>query len=302
MEVKKSENNMNVNNPKISIGIPVYNGEKFIRKCIESVLQQTNRNFELIISDNASTDSTRKICEEYLNKDNRIIFVRQDKNMGGGWNFNFLLQKAIGEYFVWVAADTFLLPEFLEKNIAVLESQDKVVGCISKIKIDSTYIDKFKTEKDILKKIGLAYRPFDTLPITGNYMERIRKYLKHFPWEMFYSVYRTRALRKSFVHDFFIGHDAGLVLGVLKYGEIQVVNQFLLESFPSGMSSEGMMQLTHKIAKSNTARIFPFYPLTKWCVKNLGWKIFFRNIDHFLRLGFDGLFLQSVSIYQNTKT
>ena len=61
MEAKKSENNMNVNNPKISIGIPVYNGEKFIRKCIESVLQQTNRNFELIISDNASTDSTPEI-------------------------------------------------------------------------------------------------------------------------------------------------------------------------------------------------------------------------------------------------
>ena len=289
---------MNYSNPRISIGIPVYNGEKFICKCIESVLQQTHRNFELIISDNASTDSTSKICEEYLRKDNRITFVRQNKNMGQNWNFNFLLEKANGEYFVWVAADTFLLPEFIEKNIAVLESQDKAVGCISKIKIDESYNDKYKKEKQILKKIGLVYRPYDTLPITGNYMERIRKYLKHFPWEMFYSVYRTEALRKSFVHDFFIGHDAGLVLSVLKHGEIQVVNQFLLESFPSGTSSEGMMQLTHKIAKSNTARIFPFYPLTKWCVKNLGWKIFFRNIDHFLRLGLDGFILQIASIYQ----
>ena len=287
---------MNASNPKISIGIPVYNGEKFIRKCIESVLQQTYKNFELIISDNASTDSTSKICEEYLRKDNRITFVRQNKNMGQNWNFNFLLEKANGEYFVWVAVDTIILPEFIEKNIAVLESQDKTVGCISKIKIDHTYVDKFKTEKEILKKVGLVYRPYDTLPITGNYMERIRKYLKHFPWEMFYSVYRTEALRKSFVHDFFIGHDAGLVLSVLKHGEIQVINQFLLESFPSGTSSEGMMQLTHKIAKSNTARIFPFYPLTKWCVKNLGWKIFLANIDHFIRLGLDGLILQIASI------
>ena len=298
MEAKKSENNMNVNNPKISIGIPVYNGEKFIRKCIESVLQQTNKNFELIISDNASTDSTPKICEEYLNKDDRIIFVRQDKNMGGGWNFNFLLQKAVGEYFVWVAADTFLLPEFLEKNIAVLESQDNAVGCISKIKIDHTYVDKFKTEKKILKKFGLVYRPYDTLPITGNYMERIRKYLKHFPWEMAYSVYRTEALRESFVHDFFVGFDASLALNVLKHGEIQVINEFLIESFPTGASSEGIMSLTHRLAKGNAARIFPFYPLTKWCVKNLGWKIFFRNIDHFLRLGLDGFILQIASIYQ----
>ena len=86
---------MSYSTPKISIGIPVYNGEKFIRKCIESVLQQTNRNFELIISDNASTDSTPEICKEFLNKDDRISFERQDKNMGGCWNFNFLLQKAI---------------------------------------------------------------------------------------------------------------------------------------------------------------------------------------------------------------
>ena len=302
MEAKKSENNMNVNNPKISIGIPVYNGEKFIRKCIESVLQQTNRDFELIISDNASTDSTPKICEEYLNKDNRIIFVRQDKNMGGGWNFNFLLQKAVGEYFVWVAADTFLLPEFLEKNIAVLESQDKAVGCISKIKIDSTYIDKFKTEKDVLKKIGLAYRPFDTLPITGNYMERIRKYLKHFPWEMFYSVYRTEPLRKSFVRgyllgkDYFVGNDASLVLNVLKHGEIQVVNEFLLASIPSGAASKGIVSMTRNYSNSNVGLIFPFYPLRKWCAKNLGWKIFLANIDHFIRLGLDGLILQIASI------
>ena len=296
MEAKKSENNMNVNNPKISIGIPVYNGEKFIRKCIESVLQQTNKNFELIISDNASTDSTPEICKEFLNKDDRISFVRQDKNMGQNWNFNFLLEKANGEYFVWVAADTFLLPEFIEKNIAVLESQDKAVGCISRIKIDESYNDKYKKEKQILKKIGLVYRPYDTLPITGNYMERIRKYLKHFPWEMFYSVYRTEALRESFVHDFFIGTDASLVLNVLKYGEIQVVDEFLLVSIPVGSSSEGMMSMTQKYSNSNMGRIFPFYPLTKWCAKNLGWKIFLANIDHFLRLGLDGLILQIASI------
>ena len=302
MDAKKSENNMNANGPKISIGIPVYNGEKFIRKCIEPVLQQKNRNFELIISDNASTDSTPEICKEFLNKDDRISFVRQDKNMGQNWNFNFLLEKANGEYFVWVAADTFLLPEFIEKNIAVLESQDKAVGCISRIKIDESYNDKYKKEKQILKKIGLVYRPYDTLPITGNYMERIRKYLKHFPWEMFYSVYRTESLRKSFAHGFllgkdnFIGSDASLVLNVLKHGEIQVVNDILLVSIPAGASSKGMMSMTRNYSNSDMGRIFPFYPLTKWCAKNLGWKIVLANIDHFLRLGLDGLILQIASI------
>ena len=284
---------MNYSTPKISIGIPVYNGEKFIRKCIESVLQQTNRNFELIISDNASTDSSPEICKEFLNKDNRITFVRQNKNMGRLWNFHFLVKKAVGEYFVWVPVDTFLLPEFLERNIAVLESQDKVVGCISKIKIVDNSIDRFETQKRILKKIGLVYRPFDTLPITGNYHERIRKYLTHFPWEMFYSVFRTKALRDSVVLNpsFLVGHDAGLVLNILKHGEIQVVDQILLESIPVGGA------FTYKFYKN----IMPYYPLTKWCIKNLGWKIFFRNIDHFLRLGLDGMIIQYTSFYKNIK-
>ena len=299
----------------VTIGIPVYNGELSMKKCIESVLSQTYENFELIISDNASTDSTPDICKEFLKKDNRITFVRQNENMGQNWNFNFPLEKANGEYFVWLVADAIISPEFIEKNIAVLESQDNAVGCISKIKIDHTYVDKFKTEKEILKKIGLVYRPNNsysgegTLPITGNYVERIRKYLKYFPWEMMQAVYRTKPLRESSIHDFFLGWDASLVLSILKHGEIKVVNQFLLESFPSYGSTEGLMQVKQKshgkyskTTKSNTARIFPFYPLTKWCVKNLGWKIFFRNIDHFLRLGLDGLIIQIASIYQNMKT
>ena len=195
----------------VTIGIPVYNGELLMKKCIESVLSQTYENFELIISDNASTDSTPDICKEFLKKDNRITFVRQNENMGQNWNFNFPLEKANGEYFVWLVADAIISPEFIEKNIAVLESQDNAVGCISKIKIDPTYVDKFKTEKEVLKKIGLVYRPNNsysgegTLPITGNYVERIRKYLKYFPWEMMQAVYRTKPLRESTIHNFFLG-------------------------------------------------------------------------------------------------
>ena len=206
-----------------------------------------------------------------------------------------------------VLATTFMLPyelrDFGRSMIAVIAFISNIFFWDrGKIKIDDTCIDKFKTEKDILKKIGLVYRPYDTLPITGNYMERIRKYLKHFPWEMFYSVYRTEPLRKSFVRgyllgkDYFVGNDASLVLNVLKYGEIQVVNDILLVSIPAGASSKGMMSMTRKYSNSNMGRIFPFYPLTKWCAKNLGWKIFLANIDHFLRLGLDGLILQIASI------
>ena len=80
--------------PKVSIGMPVYNGEQFLHKRIDSLLAQTFQNCELIISDNASTDSTPSICNEYSKKDKRIRYFRQERNMGVIWNFNFVLDQA----------------------------------------------------------------------------------------------------------------------------------------------------------------------------------------------------------------
>lgn len=91
--------------PKVSIGMPVFNGELFIREALDSLLAQTFIDFELIISDNASTDGTESICREYAVKDSRIRYVRQPKNRGGIFNLQFLLDEAVGEYFMWAAAD-----------------------------------------------------------------------------------------------------------------------------------------------------------------------------------------------------
>lgn len=91
--------------PQISIGMPVYNGAKFIREAIDSLLAQTFTDFELIISDNASTDETEAICREYAAKDKRIRYIRQSQNLGALANFKFVLDEAVGEYFMWAAAD-----------------------------------------------------------------------------------------------------------------------------------------------------------------------------------------------------
>ena len=92
-------------NVKLSIGLPVYNGELFIERAIESILAQTFTDFELIISDNASTDSTQEICQNFSKKDNRIRIFKQEKNIGVHRNFYFLLSQAKGEYFAWTAVD-----------------------------------------------------------------------------------------------------------------------------------------------------------------------------------------------------
>jgi glycosyltransferase involved in cell wall biosynthesis len=93
--------------PQVSIGMPVYNGERFIREAIDSLLAQTFIDFELIISDNASTDLTEEICRGYAARDTRVIYWRQSENRGALNNFLFVLHKATGKYFMWAASDDY---------------------------------------------------------------------------------------------------------------------------------------------------------------------------------------------------
>ena len=94
-----------LNQKKVSIGLPVFNEEKLIRKKLESILSQTFQDFTIVISDNGSTDQTRKICEEISKMDDRITFFHHKENKEAYWNFNFVLNKAETKYFVMAAPD-----------------------------------------------------------------------------------------------------------------------------------------------------------------------------------------------------
>jgi glycosyltransferase involved in cell wall biosynthesis len=108
--------------PLVSLGLPVYNGEKYLRRAIDSLLAQDYENLELIISDNASTDRTVEICQEYQLKDRRVHYYRNEKNMGGAWNFNRVLELARGEFFMWTADDDIWKPEFISSLFTELQN------------------------------------------------------------------------------------------------------------------------------------------------------------------------------------
>lgn len=108
----------------VSIGLPTYNRSRVIRQALDSLLAQTYRNFELIISDNASTDETEKICKEYAAHDSRIRYIRQKENIGAVANFNFLLQESRGEYFMWASDDDLWEPDFIH-DLVDLHIQNK---------------------------------------------------------------------------------------------------------------------------------------------------------------------------------
>jgi glycosyltransferase involved in cell wall biosynthesis len=113
--------------PLVSIGLFVYNGERFIDETVQSLLCQTFTDFELIISDNASTDRTGEIAQGYAQRDPRIRYYRSAKNMGAGWNVRRIYELATGKYFKQAAADDLLEPEFLARCVAALEHDP---GCV----------------------------------------------------------------------------------------------------------------------------------------------------------------------------
>ena len=118
-------------NPLVSIGLPTYSRGRVLKRTLDSLLGQTYRNIELIISDDASFDATPKICEEYAGKDSRICYFRQEKNLGMKGNFYFVLSKARGRYFMRAGDDDWWDKTFIEKLAKVLEDHPGYAWAVS---------------------------------------------------------------------------------------------------------------------------------------------------------------------------
>lgn len=108
--------------PRVSFGVPVRNGEDCLPQCLDSILAQDFHDFEIVVSDNASTDATRKILEEYAAKDDRIRLCLKPENVGLIENFNSVVRLARGEYFRWIGADDWLEPSYLTECVAALDA------------------------------------------------------------------------------------------------------------------------------------------------------------------------------------
>ena len=121
--------------PRVSIGLPVYNGERYLPIALDSLLAQTFREFELIISDNASTDATATICGHYAGRDERIRYSRNCTNIGGAPNFRRVFHLASGEYFMWAMHDDIYAPTFLARAVEVLDRDPTVVLCCARTRV-----------------------------------------------------------------------------------------------------------------------------------------------------------------------
>jgi len=271
--------------PDMTICIPVYNGEKTIQRTIESILSQTYENFSLIISDNASTDKTQNICEQYKKKDSRIIYYKQESTIPLWDNFDFILRNVETEFFMWISADDFILPTFIEKTIKIVKSNKNIVGCCSRsenfiLKNNNIQIIS-KQKKSILSKFGSFLNKKNFAPISGNYNQRMRKCLSASTMFL-YSVFRTDIAKKSFVISSSIPEIA-FFIKVCKFGELHFVDDSLFRYYLGGTTSEGPI----KTLRDNNANfylyLFPMMDFTIFFIKTFGFLQFFKNFDIIFR-------------------
>lgn len=122
-------------NPRVTVGLPVYNGGRYLERALDAILAQTYRDFELVISDNASDDRTSEICRSYAGADSRVLYLRNDENIGAAKNYNRLVQKARGVYFKWAAHDDLCASRYIEACVDVLDRYEGVVLCYPKTRI-----------------------------------------------------------------------------------------------------------------------------------------------------------------------
>lgn len=142
---------MQTNKPRVSLGIPVFNGEKYLALTLDSILAQTYTDFEVVISDNGSTDGTQQICESYAAKDKRIKYHRNPTNIGIAPNFNRALELSSGEYFKWTDYDDLLAPEFVAKCVDGLDQYPDAAVCFPKTRLideNGGFIKDFEPPQD----------------------------------------------------------------------------------------------------------------------------------------------------------
>lgn len=114
--------------PRLTVGLPVRNGENFLEEALESVLRQTFEDFEVLVADNASTDATSEICAAYEARDERIRYLRNGRDLGATCNHNLVLEQAAGEYFKWMAHDDACHRAFFERCVRALDACPDAVG------------------------------------------------------------------------------------------------------------------------------------------------------------------------------
>lgn len=206
-----------MSHPHVSVGLPVYNGERYLRAAIESILNQDYEDFELVVSDNASTDGTQDICRGFARQDSRVRYYRSEVNLGAAPNHNRVFRLARGEYFKWTAHDDENYPSLLRECLEAVEGSDSVVLAYPQVEL----IDQEggATGEYLVSIASESSRP----------QQRLARVLCNIDLGTpLYGVVRTDALSRTRLHGSYISADYVMLAELALLGVIREVPKVLL--------------------------------------------------------------------------
>ncbi len=224
--------------PRLTIGVPVYNGEDYIAEAIRSHLEQDFTDFELIVSDNCSDDSTPEIVKEFVEADSRVTYSRNTENLGGPANFNRLFRLGQGELFRWAAADDRVEPGYLSKVIALMDDDPAVViGHSDALLIDPESQEMLKMDQGYLGGDGFIEAIRLTPPVGD---ERFRSTSPHNRIDAvinnnhrnfyIFGIMRRDIMMQTRLHGLFYGGDRTLLVEMAMRGSFRKVPEPLFAS------------------------------------------------------------------------
>ena len=205
--------------PRLSIGMPVYNAERFLGDAIEALLGQSFGDFELIISDNASTDATEEMCRDYAARDPRIRLYRSARNLGGGWNHNRVLELANAKYFKWATHDDICAPGFLAACVEALDHNPAAV------------LSHTKTQ--VIDQAGNLIEPYDlelnteSTDVTKRFYDLVMAYHQCY---QIYGVIRRSVLTQTGPMPNFVHGDGILLAHIALFGPYYKIPDYLFYS------------------------------------------------------------------------
>lgn len=239
-----------MSHPVICVGMPIYNAERYLHRALDALLGQSFHDFELIISDNASTDGSEAICREYAARDARIRYLRQPINLGATANFRFVLEQARSEYFMWAAADDIRSPDFLETNYQFLKTNSDFLASTSPVRFAGGQFNPEKMGDATLDHPDPNQRviqPFSAWHANGR----------------FYSLFRRQPLTEwPHLQNFeFLGSDWTLITHLATLGKFHRSNIGWVELGTKGMSNTTDIFKTFRKRKLHW--FVPFHDVTK---------------------------------------
>jgi glycosyltransferase involved in cell wall biosynthesis len=209
-----------IDRPLVSVGVPVYNGEKWLSRAMDSIIAQDYSNLEIIISDNGSTDATSDVCEKYVRKDPRVKYSRSEKNLGAIWSFNRVFELSSGKYFMWSAHDDQRQSSYVSTCVEKMERCHDAVLCHA----HTTVFIEGREEV-------LYVTSMDSFEGVSGVIERYRETIKHVPATSIYGLYRSSVLRKTHMFKKSLATDQAFLQELSVYGEFVQVPRKLFDYF-----------------------------------------------------------------------